>query len=165
VRRTFGISLTRLCRRRSQRGEPPRSRRPKINSARQQIVDPGDGAGSLKGGESDGRPNALSPAGRPRRSLLKHTANAGLVEKTSPAQSERRGSDDVLVESVLLAYIVYERPEGVLIPMLALRFSAEFDQDLGGSAIERAVRELVCDGRLQMQGGKVVPGPPPEEAG
>jgi hypothetical protein len=88
-----------------------------------------------------------------------------LVEKTSPAQSERRGSDDVLVESVLLAYIVYERPEGVLIPMLALRFSAEFDQDLGGSAIERAVRELVCDGRLQMQGGKVVPGPPPEEAG
>jgi hypothetical protein len=90
---------------------------------------------------------------------------SGRWRKRARAQSQRRGSDDVLVESVLLAYIVYERPEGVLIPMLALRFSAELDQGLDGSAIERAVRELVCDGRLRMQGGKVVPGPPPEGAG
>jgi hypothetical protein len=65
--------------------------------------------------------------------------------------------DDVLVESVVLAYIVNERPEGVTIPMLAVRFNAEFDQGDGGSAVERAVRELVCDGRLRMQRGKVVP--------
>jgi hypothetical protein len=74
------------------------------------------------------------------------------------AQTERRASDDdVLVESVVLAYVVTERPEGEMIPMLALRFNAEFDQGVSGSAIERAVRELVCDGRLRMQRGKVVP--------
>ena len=63
----------------------------------------------------------------------------------------------MLVEAVVLAYVVGERPEGVTIPMLALRFNAEFDQGDTGSAVERAVRELVRDGRLQMQGGKVVP--------
>jgi hypothetical protein len=68
--------------------------------------------------------------------------------------------DDALVESVVLAYIVTERPEGVMIPMLALRFNAEFDQGESGSAVERAVRELVCDGRLRMQRGKVVPDRP-----
>jgi hypothetical protein len=73
------------------------------------------------------------------------------------AESERSASDDVLVESVVLAYVVGERPEGVTIPMLALRFSAEFELGDTGSAVERAVRELVCDGRLQMRGGKVVP--------
>jgi hypothetical protein len=75
-------------------------------------------------------------------------------------QAERRASDDdVLVESVVLAYIVTERPEGVMIPM-ALRFNAEFDQGERGSAVERAVRELVCDGRLRMERGKVVPDRP-----
>lgn len=68
-----------------------------------------------------------------------------------------RCAEDALVESVVLAYVVGERPEGVTIPMLALRFSAEFDQGDTGSAVERAVRELVRDGRLHMQGGKVVP--------
>lgn len=71
------------------------------------------------------------------------------------AQAERPTSDDdVLVEAVVLAYIVTERPEGVMIPMLALRFNAEFDQGESGSAVERAVRELVCDGRLRMQRGR-----------
>jgi hypothetical protein len=75
--------------------------------------------------------------------------------------AERGASDDgVLVESVVLAYIVTERPEGVMIPTLALRFNAEFDQGVSGSAVERAVRELVCDGRLRMQRGKVVPNRP-----
>jgi hypothetical protein len=72
-------------------------------------------------------------------------------------QSERPISDDAVVESVVLAYIVDEQPEGVLIPMLALRFNAEFGQELGGSAVERAVRELVRDGRLRMDGGRVAP--------
>lgn len=77
------------------------------------------------------------------------------------AQAERPTSDDdVLVEAVVLAYIVTERPEGVMIPMLALRFNAEFDQGESGSAVERAVRELVCDGRLRMERGKVVPDRP-----
>jgi hypothetical protein len=71
--------------------------------------------------------------------------------------AERRTAEDIRVESAVLAHIVVERPEGVIIPMLALRFSAEFDQGSSGSAVERAVRELVCDGRLRMQGGKVVP--------
>ncbi|MCW2987409.1 MAG: hypothetical protein JWM24_347 [Solirubrobacterales bacterium] len=74
--------------------------------------------------------------------------------------SKRCASDDVVVESVVLAYIVTERPEGVTIPMLALRFNAEFDQGISGSAIERAVRELVCDGQLRMHRGKVVPDRP-----
>jgi hypothetical protein len=65
-------------------------------------------------------------------------------------------AEDVVVESVLLAYVGTERPEGVTIPMLALRFNVEFDQGVNGSAVERAVRELVRDGRLQMRGGKVV---------
>ncbi len=43
------------------------------------------------------------------------------------------------------------------IPILALRFNAEFEQGDTGSAVERAVRELVRDGRLQMRAGKVVP--------
>jgi hypothetical protein len=52
-----------------------------------------------------------------------------------------------------------------MIPMLALRFNAEFGQGESGSAVERAVRELVCDGRLRMQRGKVVPGRPGWDAG
>jgi hypothetical protein len=76
-------------------------------------------------------------------------------------QAEQGTSDDdVLVESVVLAYIVTERPEGVMIPMLALHFNAEFDQGERGSAVERAVRELVCDGRLRMDRGRVVPDRP-----
>jgi hypothetical protein len=75
-------------------------------------------------------------------------------------QPERRAADDVLVESVVLAYIVAERPEGVMIPLLALRFNAEFDQGVSGPAVEQAVRELVRDGRLRMQDGKVVPDRP-----
>ena len=63
----------------------------------------------------------------------------------------------MVVESVVLAYIVAERPEGVIIPMLALRFNAEFEQGVNGSAVERAVRELVREGWLEMQGGKVIP--------
>jgi hypothetical protein len=73
------------------------------------------------------------------------------------AKAERRASDDdALVESVVLAYIVAEHPEGVTIPLLALHFDAELEQGLTGSAVERAVRELVCDGRLEIQCGKVV---------
>jgi hypothetical protein len=71
--------------------------------------------------------------------------------------SERCVADAVLVESVVLAYVVGECPQGVTIPTLAVRFNAEFDQGIGGLAVERAVRELVCAGRLQMQGGRVVP--------
>ena len=74
------------------------------------------------------------------------------------AKAERRASDDdVLVESAVLAYIVAEHPEGVTIPLLALHFDDELEQGFSGSAVERAVRELVCDGRLRMQRGKVVP--------
>lgn len=73
------------------------------------------------------------------------------------AQRERRGSDNADVESAVFAYIVGERPKGVTVPMLALRFNDEFDQGIDGSAVERAVRELVRDGRLQMQGGRVIP--------
>jgi hypothetical protein len=68
-----------------------------------------------------------------------------------------------MVESVVLAYLVTERPEGMTIPALALHFNAEFDQGVNGSAVERAVRELVCDGRLRMDGAKVIP-PRPSEA-
>lgn len=83
------------------------------------------------------------------------------MEKTSSDASRAALSDDdVLVESVVLAYIVTERPESVMIPMLAFRFNAEFDQGESGSAVERAVRELVCDGRLRMRRGKVVPDRP-----
>ena len=73
------------------------------------------------------------------------------------AEPEKSISEDVLVESVVLAYIVTECPDGVTIPALALRFNAEFDQGASGSAVERAVRELVRDGRLQIQAGRVVP--------
>jgi hypothetical protein len=73
---------------------------------------------------------------------------------------ESDASDNGLVELVVLAYIVAERPEGVTIPMLSLRFNAEFDQGISGSAVERAVRDLVCAGRLRMHGGKVVPDQP-----
>ena len=83
----------------------------------------------------------------------------GRWRKQDRSDSERSPSGDVVVESVVLAYIVSDRPEGVTIPMLALRFNAEFEQGVSGSAVERAVREL-CDGRLQMQGGKVVPNRP-----
>lgn len=72
-------------------------------------------------------------------------------------RAERRPAEDIRVESAVLAHIVVERPEGVIIPMLALRFGAEFDQGSSGLAVERAVRELVRDGRLRMQGGRVVP--------
>jgi hypothetical protein len=68
----------------------------------------------------------------------------------------RSGVRDMLVESVVLAYIVNEWPDGVTIPALALRFNAEFDQGVSGSAVERAVRELVRDGRLQIRAGRVV---------
>jgi hypothetical protein len=74
------------------------------------------------------------------------------------ARAEASASEDVLVESVVLAYIVTERPQGMTIPMLALHFNAEFQQGASGSAVECAVRELVRAGRLQMHGGKVVPG-------
>jgi hypothetical protein len=70
---------------------------------------------------------------------------------------QRHPPEDIVVQAVVLAYIVAECPEGVMIPTLALRFNAEFDQGYGGSAVERAVRELVCDGRLRMQGGRVIP--------
>jgi hypothetical protein len=65
-----------------------------------------------------------------------------------------------VVESVVLAYLITERPQGMTILMLSLYFNAEFDQGVEGSAVERAVRELVRDGQLRMQGGKVVPGRP-----
>jgi hypothetical protein len=65
-----------------------------------------------------------------------------------------------VVESVVLAYLVTERPQGMTILMLSLHLNAEFDQGVEGSAVERAVRELVRDGQLRMQGGKVVPGRP-----
>jgi hypothetical protein len=91
------------------------------------------------------------------------TESAWLAGGGAPGQSrigqgaERRTSEDIRVESAVLAYIVAERPQGVIIPALALRFAAEFDQGSSGLAVERAVRELVRDGRLRMQGGKVVP--------
>lgn len=77
--------------------------------------------------------------------------------KRIPAEPERRASEDILVESAVLTYLLTEQPKGVTIPMLALRFNAEFGQGASGWAVERAVRELVRDGRLQMRGGKVVP--------
>lgn len=61
------------------------------------------------------------------------------------------------VESIVLAYVKTERPEGVYLAALALHFNAEFGQGSTGLAVERAVRELVRDGRLRMRGGKVVP--------
>jgi hypothetical protein len=73
------------------------------------------------------------------------------VGGAAPAPDER------LIQSVLLAYVETEQPEGVTILMLSLRFNAEFEQGIGGSAVERAVRELVRDGLLRMRGGKVVP--------
>lgn len=72
-------------------------------------------------------------------------------------------SEDMLVESVVLTYIITECPEGVTIPALALRFNAKFEQGVAGSAVERAVRELVCDGRLQIRGGHVIPAWPGRE--
>jgi hypothetical protein len=69
----------------------------------------------------------------------------------------RIGIDDALVQSVVLAYIITERSEGVTIPMLSLHFNAEFDQGEKGLAVERAVRELVSEGRLRMEVGLVVP--------
>jgi len=80
-------------------------------------------------------------------------------KRRSQTESERCAAD-VVVESILLAYVAIERPEGVTIPLLALRFNAEFDQGVDGSAVERAVRELVRDGRLRMRGGSVVPNRP-----
>jgi hypothetical protein len=66
-------------------------------------------------------------------------------------------SSDMLVQSVLLAYVVFERPDGVTIVELALRFSAEFGQGHTGDAVERAVRELVRMRLLQMNGSRVIP--------
>lgn len=71
--------------------------------------------------------------------------------------AEQRPCKDALVESAVLSYIIDEQSGGMTIPMLALHFNTEFDQGQSGSAVERAVRELVRDGRLQVQGGKVVP--------
>ncbi len=73
---------------------------------------------------------------------------------------ERLASEDIRVESAVLAYVVTERLQGVIIAMLALRFAAEFDQGSSGMAVERAVRELVRDGRMRMRGGRVVPNRP-----
>jgi hypothetical protein len=73
------------------------------------------------------------------------------------AESARGASGDALVESIVLAYIVAERPQGVTIPALALHFNAEFEQGVDGSAVERAVRELVRDGRLEIRAGRVLP--------
>ena len=65
------------------------------------------------------------------------------------------------VESIVLDYVMTEHPEGVYLAALALHFSPEFGQSSTGSAVERAVRELVRDGRLRMRGGKVVPNAQP----
>lgn len=73
------------------------------------------------------------------------------------AEAKPGSADDFLVEEAVFDYIAGEQPGGVTIPMLALRFNAEFDQGIGGSAVERAVRELVCDDWLQMRGAAVIP--------
>jgi hypothetical protein len=56
----------------------------------------------------------------------------------------------------VLAYILTTPPRGVRILTLALDLNADFDQGIDGSAVERAVRELVRDGRLWMRAGRVV---------
>jgi hypothetical protein len=96
------------------------------------------------------------PAALLEHNSLSNTRRMRLSGETN-SETGQRHALDVLLKSVVLAYIITERPGGVIIPILALRFHAEFDLDISGSAIERAVRELVCDGWLRMQQGKVVP--------
>ena len=116
------------------------------------------GAGRLTRDGSDGGALPYSLKGVPAAPRPLSQRMPGLWRKRDRTRFRRRGSEDMLVEAVVLAYVVTERPEGVPIPALALHFNAEFDQGIGGSAIERAVRELVCAGRLRMKGAKVVPG-------
>jgi hypothetical protein len=80
----------------------------------------------------------------------------GWWRRRERSKSGRYAATDTLVESVVLAYVLTERPEGVMIPTLALHFNAEFDQGVDGSAVERAVRELVCAGLLRMEGARVM---------
>lgn len=80
----------------------------------------------------------------------------GRWRRRDRAGSDLRAGTDIVVESVVHAYVLTECPEGVTIATLALHFDAEFDQGVEGSAVERAVRELVRDRRLRMQGARVV---------
>jgi hypothetical protein len=115
---------------------------------------------NLGGAPDEGRNKTgapfLSPYGRPRRSSSVSQRTMSRWRKLVRTKAEQCAPDDLLVESAVLDYVITERPEGVSIPMLALRFNAEFDQGVSGLAVERAVRELVRDGYLRMHGGKVV---------
>lgn len=51
-----------------------------------------------------------------------------------------------------------ERFTHLTIPELSFRLSAELGQGGEGSAVERAIRELVRSGLLRMDGGRVIPG-------
>jgi hypothetical protein len=65
----------------------------------------------------------------------------GRWRRRDRTESERRAAND-LWSNRALAYVFTERPQGAAIPALALHFHTEFDQGIGGSAVERAVREL-----------------------
>jgi hypothetical protein len=102
----------------------------------------------------------FSPQGVPVVSYSVSLRTPSWQKRRVWTDSRQDAAEDMLVESVVLAHLITERPQGMTILMLSLHFNAEFDQGVEGSAVERAVRELVRDGQLRMEGGRVVPGRP-----
>ncbi len=62
--------------------------------------------------------------------------------------------DDMRTQAAVLGLVVGEGHHGLTIYELARRYSAAGD----GDAVERAVRDLVGQGLLSIDAGKVVPG-------
>lgn len=67
-------------------------------------------------------------------------------------------NDCFAVESAVLAYVLGERAEGVTIFELGIALNGGLVDITKNDAIERAVRELVRDGLLRMNGASVAPG-------
>ena len=138
-------------------GRPPARRANPNGNDLPGTDDPAHRSGSLTRTDQLGAPCFKLPRASPLLLPLPHNAMASWWKRLARKDPERRPPVDVVVQSVVLAYIVAECPEGVSIALLARHFNAEFEQGIDGTAVECAVRELVSNGQLRTQGGKVVP--------
>lgn len=73
------------------------------------------------------------------------------VDHLSPA------AEDKVVESSVLGFVLDEHPDHLTIPELSLAMNSSAEDFSAGDAVERAIRDLVSAGLLQVIAGLVLP--------
>lgn len=65
--------------------------------------------------------------------------------------------EDAIVEAGVLSFVLHEHPDHLTIPELSLAMNSVPEDFVRADAIERAIRDLVGAGLLQIIGGLVLP--------